>query len=500
MKISDERYDVIVVGGGNAALCAAISARQQGARVALLERAPEALRGGNSGFTEMIRFAFNGADDVVALCPDLTEQEIATSDFGTYTEEEYFDDMARVTQNRTDPDLCEILVKSSNEVMHWLRQNGVRFMPWYGKQAYKIDGRFKFFGGTILQMWGGGQGLVAALYKTAEKLGIHVHYDCWVKDLICSDSQVKGVVASVQGATVRLESKAVVLACGGFESNPEWRTRYLGRGWELAKVRGTKFNNGDGLAMAMRIGAAAYGHWSGCHAVPWDLYATEFGAPEMAPHFRRQTSYTFGIMVNADGKRFVDEGADIRNYTYAKYGALVLDQPGHFAYQIYDQKTAHLLWEGYKSKYATKVTADSVEELAGKMEGVNRTQLIKTINDFNASITTDRKFDPSVKDGRSTTGLDIPKSNWALPLDTPPFVAYAITCAITFTYGGLRINTDGNVLDTALTPISGLFAAGEMVGGIFYHNYPGGTGLMSGAVFGRIAGRSAAQFAESGSG
>ncbi|MBI4189768.1 MAG: FAD-dependent tricarballylate dehydrogenase TcuA [Betaproteobacteria bacterium] len=496
MNAGSNNYDVIVVGGGNAALCAALSARENGAKVALLERAPEAERGGNSSFTEMIRFAFNGADDIRALCPDLTDAEVASSDFGSYTEEQYFDDMARVTQNRTDPDLCEIMIKNSNGMMHWLRKNGVRFMPWYGKQAYKIGGRYKFFGGSILQMWGGGEGLVAALYKTAAKNGIDICYNAWVQELISSDTGVSGVVVKLNGHTRTIKAGAVVLACGGFESNPEWRTRYLGKGWDLAKVRGTKYNTGDGLAMAMRIRAAPYGHWSGCHAVSWERYATEFGDRVIAPNFRRQTSYPFGIMVNSEGKRFLDEGADFRNYTYAKYGQIVLEQPGQYAYQIYDARVTHLLWEGYKSKYATRVAAGSIEELAEKLNDVRKDQLLRTIREFNASIKTDRPFNPNIKDGRCTTGLDIPKSNWANLIDTPPFEAYAVTCAITFTYGGVRITREAQVQNTNLEPIPGLFAAGEMVGGIFYHNYPGGTGLMSGAVFGRIAGRSAASFAK----
>jgi tricarballylate dehydrogenase len=488
-------YDVIVVGGGNAALCAAISVAEGGAKVALFERAPERDRGGNSSYTEMIRFVYKGTDDIRALCPDVTDEEAERSDFGSYTEEQFFDDMARTTQNRTDPDLCEIMIKQSNATMHWLRSNGVRFIPYWGKQSYKVDGKFRFFGGVILEMWGGGQGLVAALYKSAQEKGVEVHYEAWVQDLLCSDGVVTGVKVMMNGRSRTVSSKAVVLACGGFESNPEWRTRYLGKGWDLAKVRGTKYNNGDGLAMALRIGASSAGHWSGCHAVSWERYATEFGDLHETPSYWRH-SYPFSIMVNGAGKRFLDEGADLRNYTYAKYGEMVLEQPGHYAYQVYDGKVIPMLREEYKKRFVTKIRADTLEELADKLEDVDKAQFLKTVREYNAAIQTDRVFRPDIKDGRCTTGLEIPKSNWAQTIDTPPFEAYAVTCAITFTYGGLRITNDANVLNTNHQPIPGLFAAGEMVGGLFYFNYPGGTGLTSGAVFGRIAGRSAAAYVQ----
>jgi tricarballylate dehydrogenase len=487
-------YDVVVVGGGNAALCAANAAADTGAKVCLLERAPEAERGGNSSFTEMIRFVYNGTDDIRALCPDVTDEEAARSDFGSYTEAQFFDDMARTTQNRTDPELCEIMIRQSYDTMHWLRKNGVRFLPYWGKQAYKIDGKFHFFGGVILEMWGGGPGLVAALYKSAAAKGVDIRYNAWVRDLVYSDAGVHGVTVQIDGRTQTIEAKSVVLACGGFEANPEWRTRYLGKGWDLAKVRGSKYNVGDGLSMAFRAGAAAAGHWSGCHAVSWERYANEFGDVDITPSYWRH-SYPFSLMINGEGRRFLDEGADLRNYTYAKYGEMVLEQPGHFAYQVYDGKVVPMLREEYKKKFVTKITANTIEELADKLEDVNRDEFLRTIREYNAAVKTDRPFRPDIKDGRCTTGLAIPKSNWAQTIDKPPFAAYAVTCAITFTYGGLRIATDTQVLNTSQQPIPGLYAAGEMVGGLFYFNYPGGTGLTSGAVFGRIAGASAAKHA-----
>jgi tricarballylate dehydrogenase len=200
-------------------------------------------------------------------------------------------------------------------------------------------------------------------------------------------------------------------------------------------------------------------------------------------------------MVNGDGKRFLDEGADIRNFTYAKYGHLILEQPGQFAWQIYDDKVAHLLLDEYRTKSVTKVKADTLEELVRKLDDVNPEQCLKTIHEFNASVDTSVPFDPNVKDGRGTRGLPVPKSNWALAIDKPPFQAFAITCGITFTFGGLRVDTSAQVVNTNHETIPGLYAAGEMVGGLFYFNYPGASGLTSGAVFGRLAGRTAGQYA-----
>jgi tricarballylate dehydrogenase len=285
----------------------------------------------------------------------------------------------------------------------------------------------------------------------------------------------------------------VVIACGGFESNAEMRTRYLGPGWELAKVRGTPYNTGDGIRMAMEIGASSYGNWSGCHAVGWDYNAPEFGDLTVGDNFQKH-SYPWGIMVNATGRRFVDEGADFRNYTYAKYGRVILNQPNNFAWQVFDKKIIPMLRDEYRIKRVTKQSANTIEELAKKLEGVNPEGFIDEIKKYNAAVKKDVPFNPNVKDGRCTVGLQVNKSNWANTLDEPPFEAFQVGCGISFTFGGVRIDPDtGQVIDGDMNPIPGLYAAGELVGGIFYFNYPGGSGLMSGTVFGRIAGHGAAR-------
>jgi tricarballylate dehydrogenase len=328
------------------------------------------------------------------------------------------------------------------------------------------------------------------LTDAAQKRGIAIHYGTRALELLYNGNRVEGVRARMGDAVADLRAKAVVLACGGFEANAEWRTRYLGPNWDLAKVRGSRFNTGDGIRMALAIGASACGNWSGCHAVQWEMNAPEFGDLAVGDQFQKH-SYPFGILVNASGKRFLDEGADFRNYTYAKYGATVLQEPGQFAWQIFDRKVKHLLRDEYKIRQITKVTASGIEDFAHKLEDVDAAEFLKTVREWNKAVRAEVPFNPNVKDGRSTQGLAVNKSNWANTLDAPPFEGYAVTCGITFTFGGLRIDSDAAVLNTDYRPIRGLYAAGELVGGLFYFNYPGGAGLMSGAVFGKIAGASA---------
>jgi tricarballylate dehydrogenase len=484
-------YDVIVVGGGNAAFCAGLAAQEQGAKVLMLEAAPEDEAGGNSRFTAgSIRVVYNGVEDIKTLIPDLTDKEIEETDFGTYTAEKFFDDMAMVTQNRANPDLVELLVTKSFEALNWMREKGVRFIPIYGRQAFKIDGKFKFWGGLTVEAVGGGPGLINMLTASAKKRGIEVRYATRAIDLLHTGNRVEGVRVRHDGNDSEIKAKSVVLACGGFQANPEWRTRYLGPGWDLAKVRGTRFNTGDGIRMALDIGAGPCGNWSGCHAVQWEMNAPEFGDLSVGDQFQKH-SYPFSMLINATGKRFVDEGADFRNYTYAKYGRVVLEQPGQFAWQIFDQKVKHLQRDEYRIRQMTKVTGNTIEEFAAKLEGVNAGEFVKTVAEWNKAVRTDVPFNPNIKDGRCTQGLAINKSNWANTLDAPPYEGYAVTCGITFTFGGLRTNTDGEVLNTDYQPIRGLYAAGELVGGLFYFNYPGGSGLCAGAVFGKIAGTSA---------
>jgi tricarballylate dehydrogenase len=493
-----QQYDVLVIGKGNAALCAALAARDKGASVCMLEAANVDESGGNSRFAGgVMRFVYNNVEDLRKLT-DLTDEEAAAADWESNTIEQFYDDLYQVTSYRTDPSLSEALITRSFDTMVWLRSQGGRFEPNYRHQSAIINGRRKFFGRFPLHLTGGGDGLVHTLTETAARKGIEIVYETRAVSLIYDGERVLGVNAKQHGKAVSYGARTVILANGGFEANPEWRTRYLGPGWELAKVRGTRFNVGDGLRMALDIGACPYGNWSGRHAVSWEMHAPEFGEVSKS-HEPYRHSYPLSIMVNAEGKRFVDEGAEFYNYTYAKYGAEVLKQTGQFAWQVFDAKVRKLLRPEYDGRNVTRVVANTLEELAAKLEGVNAEAFLKTVREFNAAVQAQVPFNHGAKDGRKTAGIEPPKSNWANPLDTPPFEAFGVTCGITFTFGGLRIHHEtGQVLDVNFHPIPGLYAAGETVGGIFYFNYPAGTGLVSGCVFGKIAGDGAADAVKGG--
>ena len=485
-----DEFDVVVVGAGNAGICAALSAHEMGARVLVLERAPREERGGNSYFTGgSFRFPYDDARGLAAVV-EIGDDTLASIDVSRYNEQDFYDDLCRVTNYRCDPDLSLRLVGEAMDGMIWLRRHGVRFEMQFARQSFKQGARHRFWGGSIVAAIGGGAGLVDSLFGIVEKKGIDVWYGARGRQLrIGDDGAICGIHVNRAGDDDCISCKSVVLAAGGFEANPKWRAAYLGPGWDLAKVRGTRFNTGDGIQMALDIGAQPFGHWSGCHAVGWDLNAPPYGEREIGDLFNKH-SYPFGIMVNKLGRRFVDEGADMRNYTYAKYGREILNQPDQVAHQIFDQKVINLLRDEYRIRKVTKAEANTVEELAGKLE-IPAAALTETITSFNAAVA-DTEFNPAIKDGKGTRGINPPKSNWAQRIDSPPFVAFSVTCGITYTFGGLAITPDARVLDTEGRVIPRLYACGELVGGLFYNNYPGGSGLMAGAVFGRHAGRNAA--------
>jgi tricarballylate dehydrogenase len=484
------RWDVVVAGGGNAGFSAALAARERGASVLLLEKAPREWAGGNSYFTAgAMRTAHGGLADLGPLIE--SDGRLARADLDPYSAEDFRADLVRVTRGRTDPVLADILVGESREVMDWLHGKGIRFELMFHRQAYPVGERFRFWGGLAVGVVDGGKGLVAQHLAAATANGIDVRFGAAVTGLTTDRSAgVTGVAVRTDEGVERIEAGAVVLASGGFEADPRMRAGYLGAGWDLALVRGTPYNTGDGIRAALDLGAQSYGQWSGCHSVAWDAGAAPTGNRELTNQLTRG-GYPFGIIVNAAGRRFVDEGADFRNYTYARYGADILRQPGGTAVQIFDAKTRHLLRaEEYESAGVSKIESDSLEGLA-KGLGIDQAELVRTVGEFNRSITGER-FDPTIKDGKHTVGISPAKSNWAQPVDTPPYLGFPVTCGITFTFGGLHIDPEARVLDTAGRAIPGLYAAGELVGGLFHFNYPGGSGLTAGSVFGRRAGHGAA--------
>ena len=492
-KQSDAPH-VIVVGAGNAALCAALSAREHGARVTVLEKAPEGERGGNTYFTGGgFRFPYDGIDDILRIIPDLSESEQARVDVGSYPTGQFHSDLARVTDGLIDDGMASALVREAAPTMQWLHGQGVRFALMTGRQANEVDGKLIFYGGLTVEAVGAGKGLSDQEFDAAERAGVDLRYGAKVVGLLRDGRRISGVELWTDDTVERLEADAVVRAAGGFEANIEMRTRYLGPGWDMAKVRGSRFNTGDAIQAAIDAGAQPYGNWSGAHAVAWDLNAPPTGNRIVADLYQKH-SYPYGLIVNLDGERFVDEGADLRNYTYARYGRAILEHPQRVAFQLFDQRTVHLLRDEYHVRQVTMAQADTIPQLAEAL-GVDPDGLQQTVDRYNAACAGDasERYHPSELDGVGTTGLRPPKSNWALPFDSPPYLGYAVTCGITFTFGGLKISpTSGQVLDTEDRPMSGLYAAGELVGGLFYNNYAGGSGLMAGSVFGRLAGRSAA--------
>ena len=465
---------VIIVGSGNAALSAGIAALEKGGDVTIYEKADKKLAGGNTKYTAgAMRFAYDNSNHLMDLLKNPNDERLKDTDFGSYPQEKFEKDLLNFNDGRPLSREQKILVSKSLETIKWLSSHNVKFEPIYSRQSFLKNGKHVFWGGLTLASQNEGVGLFEQELAAFLTLGGKIFYQSPVTNLFYDAGEVKGV--NMNGEKVIAD--AVILASGGFEANDELRKSYIGNNWIKAKVRGTPHNTGDGLKMALEIGAAKHGLYDGCHATPMDLYMKNYGGLDLEPSERknyRKICYFLGIMINANGKRFLDEGKNFRNYTYAQYGKRILDQPGHFAWQIFDSKVFDLLYEEYTFHDAHFVEADTINELIKKMDGVDKTETKKTINQYNNSVDLNTTFDPTILDGKSTKGLEIEKSNWAQKIDKGPFKAFPVTGGITFTYGGLKVDKKGSVLDIKDNPIKGLFACGELVGGIFFNGYPGG--------------------------
>ena len=490
-----EEYDVIVVGAGNAALAASVSARENGAeRVLVLEKAPREMRGGNTHWSGgVLRFAFDDPREIEPLVPSAEQKyESFYEGISPYTKADYHGDLMRVTNGRTDPVLSKVLVENSKDTVFWMNKTGrIKMEPAVTLSAVKKDNVMVWARGLVIRAEHEGVGLSRSWFATAERMGIEIRYGSAAVELVVDDAgRVSGVKARDDEGLKIIGASAVVLGCGGFEANVQMRTQHIGPLVGAAKVRGTPHNQGDGLRMALAIGAMPWGQWSGCHATPISADWGDFAPRELTDRSNR-LSYVYGIMINRKGRRFVDEGEDGALFTYAKFGRAILAEPGAKAYQLFNSKVVHLLEPRYST--SKPITSDTLEGLIDQLDIDDKEQALKTVLEYNAHARDAADgFDPTRKDGLRSRGLTLDKSNWAVRLDRPPYYAYSATGGITFTFGGLKTTEHAQVVGTDWRPIKGLYCCGEMVGGLFYDNYPAGTGLVSGATFGRIAGRSAA--------
>ncbi|KAI0632070.1 FAD/NAD-P-binding domain-containing protein [Trametes polyzona] len=507
----DLKFDCIVVGSGHAGSCAALSARESGCeRVLVIDKCPPEWVGGNGFFTAGAhRTVHGGLRDLLPIVQNVSPEAAEKIDMAPYTAEDFTRDIMRLGDGRSDdsdPQVVKAVVDGSRAAVQWLAERAkVPFTFSFNRQAYLVDGRQVFWGGMVLSVEDGGKGLIAAHRKALEAAGVETWLNTTATELLVEGDTIVGLVVNREGTPVKLRSPAVVLACGGFEANKDLRGKHLGTDWERVKVRGTPYNTGDGLALAQRIGARLTGDFAGCHSTCWDANAADDRGDRVLSNQYTKSGYPLGLMLNAHGARFVDEGADFRNYTYARFGRAILAQPGGVAFQLWDAAASKWLRaEEYAPDVVERVEADSVEALAEALCGrglEDPRAFVRTVEEYNDAVRAfraehpERRWDPAVKDGLSTRGLALPKSNWALPIEQPPFLAVKVACGITFTFGGLAIDpeTAGVLSDASGEPIRGLFCAGELVGGLFYGNYPGGSGLTGGAVFGIKAGREAAK-------
>ncbi len=458
----NQKFDVLVIGGGNAALCAAISARRAGASVLVLEGAPKFYRGGNTRHTRNMRCAHDAATDILT---------------GPYTEEEFWDDLLRLTGGQTDEELAKFMIRESKDILNWIVEQGVRWQP-------SLGGTLSL-GRTNSFFLGGGRAMLNALYLTAEKLGVEIVYDAEVIDLEIEHGMfLSARLKQPIDGTSEIRASALVAAAGGFEANIEWLKEYWGEAANNFLIRGTPYNRGSILKMLLDKGVQDIGDPTQCHAVAIDARAPKFDGGIITRH----DSVVFGIVVNKHAQRFYDEGEDIWPKRYAIWGRLVAAQPDQIAYIIFDNSVRN----SFMPTLFPPIEGGSIAELAAKLE-LDPASLEKTIAEFNAAVKPGT-FDHTILDDCRTEGITPPKTHWARRIETPPYLAYPVRPGITFTYLGTRVNRQARMVMKDGKPSANMFAAGEiMAGNVLGKGYAAGIGMTIGSVFGRVAGREAAK-------
>jgi tricarballylate dehydrogenase len=454
-------YDVLIIGGGNAGLCAAIAARRAGASVRVLERADAFYRGGNTRHTRNMRCAHDAATDTLT---------------GPYTEAEFLDDLMRVTDGRTDAALASLMITKSKSMLDWIQQQGVRFQP-------SLGGTLSL-GRTNSFFLGGGRAMLNALYATAEKLGVEISYGADVTALTIDDGVFSGARVKTAGVEETIRARTLVAAAGGFESNIEWLRESWGPAADNFLIRGTKNNTGAILKMLLSAGVEPVGDAKQCHAVAIDARAPKYDGGIIT----RLDCVVFGIVVNRDAERFYDEGEEVWPKRYAIWGRLVAQQPDQIAYIVFDASSLKL----FMPSLYPPLQAPTLSELAGKLQ-LDATKFEATIADFNAAVRPGT-FNPEILDDCRTEGLTPAKTHWARRIETAPFYAYPVRPGITFTYLGTRVDADARMVMSGTNKSANMFSAGEiMAGNVLGQGYAAGIGMTIGSVFGRIAGESAAR-------
>ncbi|MDA4129851.1 MAG: FAD-dependent tricarballylate dehydrogenase TcuA [Thaumarchaeota archaeon] len=454
--------DVIVVGGGNAGLCAALEAREHRSKVLMIERAPPEFRGGNSKYTRDIRCAHENADDFSS---------------GSYREDEFVEDLLKVTEGKTNEELAKLVIHASSSIPAWMERQGVKWQkPLSGTLHLPRTNRF---------FLGGGKALINTYYGLAEKLGVQILYDSTVENILIKNGVFESVVVATGEQKKTLTGKSIVIAAGGFEANIEWLKEYWGAAADNFVIRGSRYNDGKLLKALMVCGARITGDPRGVHAIAVDARSPRFDGGIVT----RVDSIPFGIVVNKWGERFFDEGEDLWPKRYAIWGKLIAEQPEQMAYSIIDSKVVGK----FLPPLFEAIRSDTISGLA-KLLDVDQNKFLETLETFNTHLSKGSSFDPSILDSCRTEGIDPPKTHWALPLDTPPYLAYPLRPGLTFTYMGVAVNSNANVLGTDGEAYRNVFAAGEiMAGNILTKGYLAGFGLTIGTAFGRIAGKSASE-------